>query len=81
MKLLIAILLAFAAAGAGIGWVMGTRTLYEREYNPLDPPMLRRRVVIATVRRRKIRRVLLTLFYALLGMLAGFAFLMYLARR
>src|SRR5579871_4356221 len=53
LKILIAILLAFGAAGAGVGWVVGSRSLYQREYDPLDPPMLGRRQIMAVIKRRK----------------------------
>ncbi len=81
MNLLIAILLAFGAAGAGVRWALGTRRLYQRAYDPLDPPMPRRSQVVAIVRRRKIRRLLFTLFSFFLGVLAGLALLFYLAHR
>ncbi len=81
MKLLIAILLLFGAAGAGIGWAVATQTLYRREYNPLDPPVLHRRHVAPVIRRRKVRRLLFTLMSFFLGVLAGLGFLFYLARR
>ena len=81
MTLLIAILLVFGLAGAGVGWTVGTRTLHERTYDPMLPVVPSRTLVKAELRRRKSRRVLLTLFYALLGVLTGIAFLMYLARR
>ncbi len=81
LYLLVAILLVFGAAGAGIGWRMGTRALYQHEYNPLDPPVLRRRPVMAIVRRRKWRRLLFTLMSFFVGVLARLGFLMYLARR
>lgn len=79
--LLIPILLAFGVAGAGVGWAVGSRSLYVGDYDPLAPAMLRRHQVMAVVRRRKVRRLLLTLGYFFLGVLAGIAFLLYLSMR
>lgn len=81
LNLLIAILLLFGVAGAGVGWTVSTPTLYQREYDPLDPPVLHRRHVAPIIRRRKVRRLLFTLMSFFLGVLAGLAFLFYLARR
>ena len=80
LNLLIAILLVFGAAGAGVGWMLGTRTLYQKEFDALEPIVPQRRVIMATLRRGKFRRLVFTAVFFFLGVLTGLAFLMYLAR-
>ncbi len=81
LNLLFAILLVFGVAGASVGWMLGTRSLYQTEYNALDPIVPRRSQIMAVVRRRKMWRLVYTLAFFFLGVLTGLAFLMYLARR
>ncbi|CAN0430940.1 unnamed protein product, partial [Phaeothamnion confervicola] len=69
---------ALVLAGAGLGWWYGTTTFYRREIG--DEYALRdisrgRRV------RRSMRRIGLTLFGAAGGALAGYVFVMALARQ
>lgn len=69
---------ALVLAGAGLGWWYGTATFYRREIGDEYVP---RNISRGRRVRRSVRRIGLTLFGAAGGMLAGYIFVMALARQ
>lgn len=72
----------FAVIAGYIGWRRATKPIYRRMYVEVDPPegMTRREVERAIRRRRKLWRLVVTFFYAVVGAIGGVLFLMFLAR-
>jgi hypothetical protein len=73
----------FAFAAGYVGWRRATKPIYRRLYVEVDPPdgMTRREYERSLRRRLKRWRIVITIFYALAGAVAGLLFLMLLARR
>jgi hypothetical protein len=72
----------FAVIAGYIGWRRATKPIYRRMYVEIDPPegMTRREQERAIRRRRKLWRLVVTFFYAVVGAIGGVLFLMFLAR-
>jgi hypothetical protein len=69
-------LVAFGAVGASLGWRRGTKAIYRRSVSEanLAPGETRRNHERRLRRRRKVGRVIATLFYCLVGLAAGLLF-------
>lgn len=69
-------LVAFGAVGGVIGWRRGTRALYRRSLSEpnLAPGETKRGYDRRLRRRRKIGRLIGTLFYCLVGIAIGLVF-------
>ena len=72
----------FGSLAGFIGWRRATKPIYRRSMFGPDPPVgvSRRDFERALRRRRKIWRVVITIFYALFGALLGVLFLALLNR-
>jgi hypothetical protein len=72
----------FAVIAGYIGWRRATKPIYRRMYVEIDPPegTTRREQERAIRRRRKLWRLVVTFFYAVVGAIGGVLFLMFLAR-
>ncbi len=76
------IMLLFGSVAGWIGWRSATKPIYRRSLiQPDPPPGMTRREYDRRIRRgRKIRRVFVTLLYAVIGAIGGVVFLMVLDR-
>lgn len=76
-------LAVFGAAAGWIGWRRATRAVYRRSYGMTEAPPGedRRRYEIATIVRRKRWRIVVTVAYAIGGMVLGLIFLVLISRR
>lgn len=72
----------FGVIAGYIGWRRTTKPIYRRTYVEVEPPkgMTRREYDRAIRRRRKLWRLVVTFFYAVVGAIGGAIFLMILAR-
>jgi hypothetical protein len=73
----------FGSVSGYVGWRRSTKPIYRRNYIEIsDPPngLTRREYDRRLRRRRKLWRLVVTAFYALMGALAGVIFLMMVAR-
>jgi hypothetical protein len=79
--LTVTILLCAVVAGL-IGWRRATKHIYRRSLYPIDPPagVSRDAHERAVRRRRKLRRPIVTLLYAMAGALIGLVPLLFLTR-
>lgn len=79
----VAAILLFAIAGATIGWRRATKPIYRRSiFDENSPAGMSRREYDRMIRhRRKLWRLLVTLFCALIGAAFGVVFLFLIARR
>ena len=70
-------LVAFGAVGALLGWRRGTKAIYRRSVSEpnLAPGESKRDYERRLRRRRKFRRVIVTLVYCLVGLGIGLVFL------
>ncbi len=73
----------FGIVGGYIGWRRATKPIYQRMHIEIDPRTgtSRRTYERAFRRRRKLWRLVATVFHAAGGALCGVLFLMFLARR
>ncbi len=76
------VLILLGGAGGWIGWRRATKAIYRRSMfeRDLPPGMTRRDYDRAVRRRRRIRRVFITLLYAIVAMVAGIFFLLMIVR-
>jgi hypothetical protein len=81
--ILLSTMALFGIVGGYIGWRRATKPIYQRLHIEADPGTRtsRRAYERAFRRRRKLWRLVSTLFYAVGGALCGILFLMFLARR
>lgn len=69
-----------AVAGGWTGWHLGTRALYQRSHDPLDPPLANRSSSREFQGRRR-SRLLKTVLFAFLGMVAAFVLVFVVLKR
>ncbi len=80
--LVVAIILGVATVAGIIGWRRATKPIYRRSIYDEDPPegMSRRDFDRLTRRRRKTRRLVITILYAARGAALAFVLLMWSTR-
>lgn len=80
--ILAVLLLLFGGVAGYVGWRRATRPIYRRSLYDADPPhgMSRREYERIVRRRRKIKRVFVTLAYAATGAIVGLVLLLFIAR-
>jgi hypothetical protein len=72
------IMLLFGSVAGWIGWRSATKPIYRRSLIEPDPPpgMTRREFERRVRRSRKVKRVFVTVLYAMIGAIGGVLFLM-----
>jgi hypothetical protein len=80
---LVSTMVLFSVIAGYIGWRRATKPIYRRTYVEPDPPegMTRREYDRKIRGRRKRWRLVVTVFYAIMGAIGGIVFLLLLARR